>query len=764
MFTIPAKLYRKLGGYLVIPVLLLTVAGAFLIGRLSFQSGFTLFLPEDDPYRIIEEEVDAAFNQDNFAIVALDVESLIAPGALQRLETIANEAESIEGTDAVVSLTNLQDLFVEEGALEQRQLYRPGEDPSAEALTERVLATPLFKDFFISKDEKAIYTYVIPDADVIPAEYGEKLISALDAPDVHFFGDSIAKAYVSRAVVSEVLLLGALALAVVFVVEVFISRSLIIGFLLSVVSMVPAFWTLAFYPLIGSSVETTTMMVPVIVLVIATSYGIHIFRYHALGYGNMADTLEHVGQIVLAAGFTTMIGFISLLVTPSRILTQLGTLIIVGIFAALITSLFLLPPVLDIVIKRSTTKYRARAKNRTATDGMGRRTMRRLEHPPKHPVLRLTVFGIVIVVLAAFIPSVKAGYSARDTFRKNTEIKRAMNYFSDRAEASHDLKAYIDTGEQYGLVSLDAYEAFRELDTKLEANEAVARSISYVDFVEFMVGRLYGEVTPVKPTSEAEIGEAMEMLSGGGVGLSFGALVDAEWRKTRFLLQADFPSIIDPEGVSAIESFIRETRSMLGDSTPLRTARGERTVTFTPAGFKTGAILGVPIENLQHISYLSRSQVISLLAFAPIIVGFLIVVLRSARWALLSLIPTVAGIIVYFGVLGISGFLHDPIHVFMVAALMGISNDDILYFVLVFRRESRTKDYGIALHETMHKTGAAIVQTTLIIIAGIATFYFSRFILLGRAGFVVTLALIAATTTTLVIIPTILKLTTKGAN
>jgi hypothetical protein len=109
----------------------------------------------------------------------------------------------------------------------------------------------------------------------------------------------------------------------------------------------------------------------------------------------------------------------------------------------------------------------------------------------------------------------------------------------------------------------------------------------------------------------------------------------------------------------------------------------------------------------------------------------------------------------------VTGFLHDPIHVFMVAALMGIANDDVLYFVLVFRREYANRSFAETMTVTIHKTGAAIIQTTLILAAGIATFYFSRFILLGRAGLVVTLGLVAATTTTLVVIPAVLRLTPR---
>ena len=762
MFSIPAKLYKRFGALLVVPVVLLTILAVVLVGQVRFRSGFSLFLPENDPYRVLEEEVAHTFSQDELVIVALDVEELIAPGDLQRIEELVAAAQSVQGTSSVVSLTNLQDMYVEDGSLERRAVYRPDADPQAEQLTERVLGTPLFRDFFVSQDEKALYTYVVPEPDQIPAEFGESLVAAMDAPDVHFFGDAVAKAYVSRAVMQELVLLGSLALIVVFIVEILVSRSLLVGFVLSVVSMVPAIWTLALFPLLGNAVETTTMMVPVIVLVLATSYGIHIYRYHALESGKMADTLEHVGKIVVAAGFTTMIGFLSLLVTPSQVLTQLGTLIIFGIFAALITSFLLLPPVLapltDLLRRKARTPHTANAEE---ADAATPRHLRWLRREPKRPVRRLLIVGAIVLVIAAFVPSVRAGYSARDTFRSNTEIAQAVAYFQERAGATHDLEVYIDSGEQYGLVYANAYNRLREIQAELEADPAVARVISYVDFVEFMVGRLEGKTEPVRPETDAEIGEAMELLSGEGIGLSFNAILDQDWGQTRILLQASFPAITDPAGVEAIEDLLDRIRGYSGAPPDLRSQNGSRVVGFTPEGFSRAAILGVPVENLQHITYLTRSQLISLLAFAPIIVGFLILVFRSVPWALLSLLPTAIGVTVYFGVLGVTGFLHDPIHVFMVAALMGIANDDVLYFVLVFRREYANRSFSETMRVTVHKTGAAIIQTTLILSAGIATFYFSRFILLGRAGFVVTMGLIAATTTTLVVIPAVLKLSPR---
>ncbi len=759
MFTFPAKLYRRFGGYLVVPILLITAFAFIMVGRVTFRSGFTLFLPSNDPYRLLEEHVSRTFSQDNLIIVALDVDSLIAPADLLRIQQVVQDAREVPGTSSVVSLTNLEDLYLEGETLERRLIYQPELDSEAALLTERVMSTPLFREFFVSKDGTALYTYVVPETDVVPAVYGSALVSALEAPELHFFGDSVVKAYVSRAVMEELILLGALALVVVFLVEVIISRSFLVGLVLSVASMVPAIWTLALFPLLGTAVETNTMMVPVIVLVLATSYGIHIYRYHALGHADMADTLDHVAPIVMAAGFTTIIGFVSLLVTPSRILTQLGTLIIFGVSAALITSFLLLPPILDPLTRRLRRRARTRPRRgeRARQDRLPQ-PLRWLSQPAKHPVRRLVIVGVIVAGLAASIPAVRSGYSTRDTFRKGTTISQTVQYFQERAGATHDLQVYMDTGEEYGLVYFDAYQTLRSVEQHLEADPLIARSISYVDFVEFMVGRLAGSLEPIQPKNDAEVGEAMELLSGEGVGLSFEALVDTTWQQTRFLLQANVPSISDAEGVDAVESLLVTVRSLFGASTDLWAAGGRRHVGFQPEQFASAAVLGVPVENLQYIRYLTRSQFMSLIALAPLIVGFLVVVFRSLKWAVLSLTPTMVGVVVYFGVLGLSGILHDPIHVFMVAALMGVANDDVLYYVLVFRRERLTAEFSDAIAATVHKTGAAIIQTTLILVAGIATFYFSRFILLGRAGLVVTIGLLAATTTTLVVIPAILQL------
>ena len=85
-------------------------------------------------------------------------------------------------------------------------------------------------------------------------------------------------------------------------------------------------------------------------------------------------------------------------------------------------------------------------------------------------------------------------------------------------------------------------------------------------------------------------------------------------------------------------------------------------------------------------------------------------------------------------------------------------NDDVLYFVVIFKDKARFLSYGRTLKQTISRTGVAILQTTLVISAGIAVFFFSESGLLARAGMVAIIAIWAASLTTLLVLPAVIKL------
>jgi len=741
VFSFPAKLYRKFGHWLIYPLIAATLLCVIPILRTQVGSGFTLLLPEHDEYRQLQIAVADAYGANESIIIAMDVPELFRVEDLERLAQLEETVRGIEGTEYVLGLASLPDLYLEDGSLESRPIYSPESDPSLETFTQRILGTPLFRDFFVTSDDQALLTYVVPDQSVRPTDYVESLTHTLGEDGLHYFGDAVIEAYVSDAVTRELVVLGLAALAVIMVIEMLISRSIIVGAVLTLVSAVPAVWTLALFPLLGQAVETTTMMVPVIVLVLATSYGVHLFRYHSSHGAVILDTLEQVSKVVISAGVTTMVGFLSLVVTPSAVLRQLGWLIIFGILASLISSLILFPPILarlPIRARRHPTTIERRA-NGGFRGRFGLLWM--LTREPKYPGVRILILAAILIPFAAAIPSIRAGYSSRDTFRSGTKVANTVAYFVQKSGGNQQLQIVFDTGTEYGLVDPAVYDALKTYERRLLADPSVDRTMTYMGFVEWMNGRLQGDIAPIPPDGADQIGEAMELLSGEGIEDLFDTLVDVQWSQTRFIVHVTLPNLSSSVGSEAIEELSSRLETYAADLPDSVTV----------------SVLGEPIANLLYSEYLARSQYISILVFLPLLLGFLLLVFRSLGWALVTLIPTFVGVTVYFGLVSLLGFLHDPGHVFMVAALMGVSNDDVLYFVVIFKDKSRTLSYARTLQKTISRTGVAIIQTTIIISAGIAVFFFSETVLIARAALVAIVSLWSASLTTLIVLPAVIK-------
>jgi predicted RND superfamily exporter protein len=65
---------------------------------------------------------------------------------------------------------------------------------------------------------------------------------------------------------------------------------------------------------------------------------------------------------------------------------------------------------------------------------------------------------------------------------------------------------------------------------------------------------------------------------------------------------------------------------------------------------------------------------------------------RSLRIALLALIPNALPVLVYFGVLGLSGVTLNIITSLIACIVLGIAVDDTIHFLVRFREQLRTTD------------------------------------------------------------------------
>jgi predicted RND superfamily exporter protein len=110
-------------------------------------------------------------------------------------------------------------------------------------------------------------------------------------------------------------------------------------------------WMLGLMSLLGWKINYINGVVIPMIVGIAIDDGIHIIhRYLENSRYDIRGAVQYTGRAVAMTSLTTMVGFGSMVTAQYRALSSMGWIIILGIGSCLLTSLFLLPPLLVIFL------------------------------------------------------------------------------------------------------------------------------------------------------------------------------------------------------------------------------------------------------------------------------------------------------------------------------------------------------------------------------------------------------------------------------
>lgn len=726
--NIAAAYAKRLRLYGLIPFVILTIGVMPLLSRINVDPDLQAVLPDDDPLIQASEEAARHLYNTDYVQILVASDSPFTPETLAAVRDLSDRLQESIVEALVVSATTVQDLRVASGELQTAALIDERSD--AATAREAIEGTKLFRSLLLTADGGSHIVYVFPNArsDIDTIGAGVRLVVE-DVSRRHgnaelaAFGWPIAKGLIEEAILRDLRVLGVVSLVLVFIVELLVVRRLVVAIALWLVSAAAGIWSLASFPLLGESLSATNIMVPITVLALGTSYGIHIYRYYTShSTGSMTETLRRVSPIVLAAAGTTIVGFSSLLITPNERLQSLGVLIGIGVALALLASLFCLPAVFDSVAKN----------DRGRAPGVPIRADR--------PVPAVALLAALAGFLILGAMRVEPHPAPVDAFRDDSVPGRHNDRFHRLSGATEQVEVYLDTGREFGLVDMETFDAVSNAVDRIGALPTVSKALSFPVFVDWMNGRLEGLDEPLAPSDEAELGESLELLFSQDQGLGIDALIDPAYRRAKILFLFDNRDEAGRPTSDRRAALISDVNRIIEETMP-----------------ETDAVLGGSLaRNLRSEAYLRDSQLRSGVSFFVFLVALLVVLFRDVRWVAVAVLPTAVGIVAYYGLLGWTGAQSSFVTVFFVAGLMGVSNDDILYLALSIRNSGARSREAVA--ETAARSGGAIVQTTLIIAVGIGTFGLSSYRILSYSGLVFSAALVACTAVTLLVVPRLIGL------
>jgi predicted RND superfamily exporter protein len=186
--------------------------------------------------------------------------------------------------------------------------------------------------------------------------------------------------------------------------------------------------------------------------------------------------------------------------------------------------------------------------------------------------------------------------------------------------------------------------------------------------------------------------------------------------------------------------------------------------------FPEGAfVTGYYVLLADLVSSLLRDQWLSFALASGGIFLVMLVAYRSARLALLGLVPNALPILVVLGSMGwLAGLGWADVKLNMGAAMiaavsMGLSVDGSLHYLFVYRRARlRGQSHLLALAAAQQSVGQAMILSTLALVLGFSVLLTSPFVPTIYFGALVALAMAGGLVGNLVLLPVLLAWTASG--
>lgn len=436
-------------------IIIITIFAAIQAKNLKIEDDITKYISEDDPDIKFYGEVMDKFggSQMNVSMISLEYEDLFTLENLERIKSITERLETAPFVKSVNSFLNMPKIITTDVGLEVKDLVEvfPKNDEEAKELKLSLLDDKLVKGKFISEDGNVALLMVESVKDIEDEKLKVELENIIEplkgqALQVHYFGMPFIMAEMSEGS-WKTMRLGIIAALTVLFILFFCFRS-VRGVLLPLaVALLSSIWVMGFVASIGRSATMMISAIPVLMISLATAYGIHfISRYYEERHNldpvkavNM--TIRHIFVPILMSALTTMAGFLSLTAAIVRPMTEFGFFTTLGIFFAFVLATFLLGSFFTIFPPPKIHKKFSHKSNDVVT-----RLLRRLSQSIlKEKKIVLITILIIVIISVGFSTRVKTESSIESRMGAGSNIVKIMNYFNEKFGGTDFLYVYTES-------------------------------------------------------------------------------------------------------------------------------------------------------------------------------------------------------------------------------------------------------------------------------------------------------------------------------
>jgi predicted RND superfamily exporter protein len=735
--------------------------------EISYES--PKLLPDHDTTAIEYKEFKKRFGQDgSIMAIGIDDKDLYQLERFNDWYDLGNAVKDVPGVKAVVSIARLNNLYKNDSLSKFEFVpivnHRPKTQTEVDAYKNSIVNLPFYKDvvyndsahatlMLITFDNKRLNTksrFDIVDAIKVKVD---KFVSKTHV-GVHYSGMPYIRTAVARKIQDEMTLFMVLALIVTGIILFIFFRSVLpVVFSLAVV-FVGVIWSVGLLVLFGYQISVLTGLIPPLLIVIGVPNCIMLLnKYHIehRKHGNkilsLSRAIEKIGPSLFLANVTTSIGFAVFCSTDSKLLFEFGLVSSISAMCTYAISMMLVPIVFSFLPPPS-VKHTKHLQAKVIT-----KLLEKVDYIVHHHRKRIYFTVIVIVVISIFgiTKILPLGYVVDDLPKKDP-VLLDLKYFEKNYHGVLPFEISIDTKKPNGVFADGGRTLYKinKLQKLFSHYPEFSRPISIVEGVKFL-NQAYndGEKKSYRLPGAIELQKLSDYATNESKGKQgqFSPFIDSTKQYTRIdIAMADIGSIrmarlidtLKPK-IDSIFNFDYETNKWLSADKNYNVVITGNSLMF----LKGNAFL---VENLLE----------SVLLAIILIAIVMYTLFMSPRMILISVIPSLVPLIITAGLMGFFNIHLKPSTILIFSIAFGISSDGTMYFLTKYRQEMKilhSKSISKVVSLAIKETGVSMIYTAIILFCGFGIFTASSFGGTAALGILISVTLLIAYCSNLVLLP-----------
>ena len=713
-------------------------------------------LPNDHQVTVDYNDFLNKYGSQNVLVIAVEDSLITTLSHLKKWDKVSESIKNINGIEQIISFSNLP--ILQKDADEKKFTIKKwfSEDIQTEEEFQKALAIyqsqPFFKGLINSEENKVTTLLITLDEEMIRSSKREILIFSIKALVDNYSTDFGVKAHYSglpyiRTVdsvkvkneISMFILFTLLITALILFLFFRSFKATISSIIVVIIGVIFSFGSIA---LMGYEISILMALVPPVLIVIGIPNCIFLinkfhseFRLSKNKEDALSKMIQKIGNITLLTNVTTASGFAAFILTNSETLQEFGVIASLNILFIFLLSLFIIP--IYFSFSSAPKKRHTQHLDKKWINNLVQYLAYLVKYKRKH----IYVITVVLIVVGFFgIIQLKTTGNITEDLPKEQALYQDLKFLESNFGGVLPLEVLVNTKKKNGLLKSYNLRKIEKLSDVLETYPEFSKPSSYIDAVKYSKQAFYnGDSTYYSLPNSQEQRVILSYLKNSSEGLGFGnLLMDSLKQEARISLRV--ADISTSKMDSIFDSLLPKINEI-----------------FDPEKYDV-TITGASIVFLNGTKFLIKNLVLSLLLVIVLISIFMAWMFNSFRMVVVSIIPNLIPLLLTGAIMGYFGIALKPSTILVFSIAFGISVDDTIHFLAKYRQELLMNNWNIrkSVFSALNETGVSMFYTSVVLFFGFFIFVASDFGGTIALGLLVSITLMLAMLSNLLLLPALL--------